>query len=99
MQRQAAVEKEQVVQYSEKRVIDGETWWWHDEPGAPVHMVIGTAGADFTVNAEDPGPDWNELTFYEWGYAVVVAQDANELTWEWMNAREGIVMDRMGISK
>lgn len=100
VQRQAAVARGEVVQHAEERVDDrGEIVWWHESPGAPVHMVVGTAGAGFTVNANVPGPDWNELTFYEWGYARVVAESSELLTWEWVNAKEGQVRDKMAISK
>ena len=31
-----------------------------------VHLVIGTAGADFTKTAVEPKPEWNEDYFYRW---------------------------------
>jgi hypothetical protein len=36
-------------------------------------MAIGTAGAMFTTNAVDSDrPVWNEVYFYEYGYAKVI---------------------------
>ena len=49
VQRQAAVYKSKVVQYSTP-VVDEEnnTVYTHVDPQATVHMVIGTGGAPFT---------------------------------------------------
>lgn len=105
VQRQSAVADRKVIQHATAKESfdptsgDSHTVWTHHNPGAPVHMVIGTAGAGFTVNAEKPGPDWNELTFYEWGYARVEVKSAHELDWTWMNAREGVIKDHMVITK
>jgi Iron/zinc purple acid phosphatase-like protein C len=68
-------------------------------PRATVHMVIGTAGAGFTENAQTPRPEWNEMFFYKWGYARVVAHNSTYLTWEWVESSSGTVFDRMAISQ
>jgi Iron/zinc purple acid phosphatase-like protein C len=68
-------------------------------PQATVHMVIGTAGAGFTENARTPRPEWNEMFFYKWGYARVVAHNSTYLTWEWVESSSGNVFDRMAISQ
>ena len=60
-------------------------------------MVVGTGGAGFTKNAESPGPDWNELFFYQWGYARVTALNSSYLNWEWVNSTTGTVIDHMMI--
>lgn len=62
-------------------------------------MVIGTAGAMFSKNAIDPPPAWNELYFYEYGYARVTAQDSSTLKWEWVNSETSQVMDTMVITQ
>lgn len=62
-------------------------------------MVIGTAGAGFTENARTPLPEWNEMFFYKWGYARVVAHNSTYLTWEWVESSTGTVFDRMAISQ
>jgi Iron/zinc purple acid phosphatase-like protein C len=64
---------------------------------ATVQMVVGTGGAGFTKTAESPGPDWNELFFYQWGYARVTALNSSYLNWEWVNSTTGIVIDHMMI--
>ena len=86
VQRQSAVLTSRVVQYAEKTTINGETVYYHDDPQATVHYVVGTGGAGFTMNAVTPAPSWNELTFYQWGYAVVTAVNESYLTWEWKDA-------------
>ncbi len=97
-QRQAAVLNSTVVQLSETRLdSSGNTVAWHENPQATVHLIVGTAGASFTKTAVNPPPAWNELYFYEWGYAVVKAENASYLSWEWANASTGVVMDRMVI--
>lgn len=60
-------------------------------------MVVGTGGASFTENAVTPGPDWNELFFYQWGYARVTALNESYLNWEWVNSTTGSVVDHMMI--
>jgi hypothetical protein len=100
VQRQSAVFNSTVVQHSVPRTdSDGKTWHVHENPQATVHMVIGTAGADFTEGTLVPAPEWNELTFYKWGYAVVQAVNATYLSWEWVEAGSGSnkVLDRMVI--
>ena len=86
VQRHAAVYNKTVVQLAVKRVEDNKTIWWHENPQATVHMVVGTGGAGFTVNAVDPKPVWNELYFYEYGYARVTALSAERMDWEWINS-------------
>ena len=62
-------------------------------------MVIGTAGAMFTKNAFEPPPEWNEMYFYEYGYARVVAVDSGRLEWYWVSSETNEIMDRMVIEK
>ena len=77
----------------------GNDYYLHEDPTATVHMVIGTGGAMFSKNAVDPPPAWNELYFYEYGYARVTAQDASTLKWEWVNSETSQVMDTMVITQ
>lgn len=100
VQRQSAVYQSKVVQRSKATIdSDGNTWYAFTDPNATVHMVIGTAGAMFTKNAIDPPPEWNELYFYEYGYARVTAVSASELRWEWINSESNEIMDRMIITQ
>ena len=95
VQRQAAVLNKTVVQYAE--MIDGIAV--HNNPQATVHMVIGTGGADFTINNVYPPPDWNELVFHEWGYARVTVSSPSMLLWQWVNNTNGEVLDTMTITQ
>ena len=95
VQRHASVYQKEVMQHSTKVVnSDGSVSHVFEDPPATVHMVVGTGGAMFTMNAvNDPQPDWNELFFYEYGYAKVTAVDAGRLEWTWMNSQTNQPMD------
>lgn len=100
VQRHSAVLNKTVIQASVPTMdAEGNTVNYHDDPQATVHMVIGTGGATFTKNAVTPGPDWNELYFYEYGYAVVTAENASYLNWKWIDSSTGEVLDRMVITQ
>lgn len=80
VQRQAAVLNKTVIQHSVEKIdAEGNTVYVHDNPQATVQMVVGTGGASFTKNAVTPAPDWNELFFYKWGYAVITAYNGSYL--------------------
>ena len=99
VQRQSAVYKKKVIQRSvEVKTEDGIVHTFRN-PGATVHMVVGTAGAGFTKNAVTPLPDWNEMFFYKWGYARLTAHNSTNLSWEWVESESGTVFDRMAISQ
>jgi hypothetical protein len=72
---------------------------WHEDPQATVHMVIGTAGASFTVTYVTPYPSWNEEVFYKFGYAVLKAVNSSYLSWEWIDNTNDQVFDRMVITQ
>lgn len=71
----------------------------HEDPQATVHMVVGTGGAQFTVNYVEPYPDWNEMVFYRYGYARVTAVNASYLDWEWVSSEDRVVYDKMVITQ
>jgi hypothetical protein len=102
VQRHSAIYNRTVVQRS-KQVYgpygSGVATAWHSDPQATVHMVIGTAGAKFTVNYVEPYPEWCEQVFYRFGYAVVETVNASYLSWEWIGALDNIVYDRMVITQ
>lgn len=50
------------------------------------------------MNDVVPYPDWNELTFYRYGYGRLESVDASTLTWQWV-ANNGSVMDRVTITQ
>lgn len=101
VQRHSAVYNRTVVQRA-KQVYgpygSGVATAMHYNPQATVHMVVGTAGAQFTVNYVEPYPDWNEAVFYRFGYAVVTAVNASYLSWDWTGV-DNVIYDRMGITQ
>ena len=100
VQRMSAVYNSEVVQAA-SMVTDaqGHTVAWHEDPQATVHMVVGTAGAKFTVNYVTPYPSWCESVFYRIGYARVSAVNSTYLNWEWVDSYDGNVYDRMVITQ
>ena len=102
VQRQSAVYNSKVIQKSIKILNDnGDIVNTFNNPQATVHMVIGTAGAGFTKNANDDDnkPEWNEMFFYKWGYTRIIAINATNLSWEWVESSSGIICDRMAINQ
>ena len=101
MQRHSAVYNKVSLQNSTKTVDkDGNVVYYYYDPPATVHLVIGTGGAFFTINAVDkPKPSWNELFFYEYGYARVKAVDATRLEYQWINSDTMEVRDQFVITK
>jgi hypothetical protein len=100
VQRHSAVLNKTVIQVAEKRTDEsGNPVYFHENPQATVHMVVGTAGAAFTVNYMTPYPVWNEMVMYEWGYARLTAVNATYLDWEWVQSSTGKVLDHMVITQ
>lgn len=100
VQRMSAVYNSKVEQAASMTLdADGNEIAWHTNPQATVHMVIGTGGAKFTVNYIDPYPEWCEKVFYQYGYAKVTAVNETYLFWEWIDASDNIVYDRMVITQ
>ena len=102
VQRQSAIINSTVVQAATDETDDeGNVIATHRNPGAPVHMVIGTGGGTFTKTAYygSERPEWNELTFYRYGYARIEAVSAEELQWQWVEGNTSIIYDRMAIYK
>lgn len=99
VQRHSAVYNRTLVQKSVPQVdpVTGITTNYQYDPQATCHWIVGTGGAAFTVNAMAPGqgqPEWNEMYFYRWGYAKVVAVNATYLTWDWIDNSNNEVVDR-----
>ena len=68
----------------------------YDRPGAVVNLVVGSAGAGFTRNAQ--GAAFSEKVFYEYGYLRVTAVNRTHLSCEFQEAQEGKgVLDRFVI--
>lgn len=100
VQRMSAVYDSVVEQAAEMRFdANGNEVAWHNDPQATVHMVIGTGGAKFTVNFVDPYPEWCEKVFYRYGYAKVAAVNSSYLQWDWIDASDNQIYDRMVITQ
>lgn len=70
----------------------------HYHPKYPVHMVVGTAGASFSVNANFSHPaDFTERVMYEYGFARVSTANETHLFWEFISSYNGSVLDTMTI--
>jgi hypothetical protein len=74
IQRHSAVYNKIVVQASEARVdpTTGLTVYWHENPQATVHMIVGTGGAAFSKNAVTPKPSWNEMVIFFLFYCKII---------------------------
>lgn len=57
------------------------------DPLAPIHMVVGTGGADFTVNARDAS--FSESVMYRFGYVRLTAENRTHLVGEFVEAAMG----------
>lgn len=101
VQRHSAVYNKTVVQASRavNDPVTGETIHLQEDPQATVHFVIGTGGAAFTINYVSPYPAWNEMVFYQYGYARVTAVNATYLDWEWVLNTSNEVLDHVVITQ
>ncbi len=63
-------------------------------PNATIHFVTGTGGAPFYKNEIYPPPEWNEKTFYRWGYTLLYAVNASYMYWEWIDGGTNEIIDR-----
>ena len=73
-------------------------------PTAPLHLVVGTAGADFTRNAV--GADFALNTMYKFGIGILTAKNATHLDLEFIDngangpdSTAGTVLDSASIVK
>lgn len=60
-------------------------------------MVVGSAGASFSVNRMPVPPAWSEFATYTYGYSRVHALNATHLYFEFVSDDTGMIADRMGI--
>ncbi len=101
-QRMTAVADNCVVEGSEARTIDGTTWNVYDTPQAPVHMLVGNAGARFSDNALPYNPVWCEDVEDFYGYNVITAVNESYLEWISYNSNEHndeAIMDRIVVTQ
>jgi hypothetical protein len=74
-----------------------DTIWVQNNPQATVHMVVGSAGASFSLNTQPVAPAWAELVLNAFGYSRIHAINASLLTFEFVASIDGSVVDRMAI--
>ena len=102
-QRQGALYNSTVVANSETiQNADGDDVALYAEPQATVQLVLGNAGANFSWNAVDPAPAWNEVTANFYGYSIVKAYNASYLTWDTVDSQTAtgdVVRDRVVITQ
>jgi hypothetical protein len=53
--------------------------------GGVMHLVIGAAGATFSINVHNPWLPMTENAFYEYGYSRMRVQGGESLVWEWLD--------------
>lgn len=70
----------------------------HCTPGAPVHIVVGTAGKN--VDTEDYFPvSWSLYHENNYGYGRLTHVNRSTLHWEWIENTSGQVKDEVWLTK
>lgn len=99
VQRQSAVYQNKVVQAASiVKDSDGNSVAFHDNPEAPVWMVIGSAGNG--PHYANKNYSWSEKYWEDtYGYAIVIAENETVLKWQFINSANNMVLDRMTITQ
>ena len=67
-------------------------------PGAPVHIVVGTAGKE--LDTEDYFPaSWSLYHERDYGYGRLTQANRSALLWEWVQNTSGKVKDQVWLTK
>ena len=67
-------------------------------PGAPVHIVVGTAGKE--LDLEDYFPvSWSLYQENDYGYGRLTQANRSALLWEWVENTSGKVKDQVWLTK
>lgn len=75
----------------------------YSKPTAPVHVVWGTGGADFTPNCAECGnkpmkkPEWSEKILYIHGFGRITALSEEILQVDYYSGDTGEIVDKMEI--
>ncbi|KAK2572788.1 putative inactive purple acid phosphatase 2 [Acropora cervicornis] len=67
-------------------------------PGAPVHIVVGTAGKDLDTEDYYPVP-WSLFHENDYGYGKLTLNSRTELQWQWVENKSGQVKDSVTLRK
>jgi hypothetical protein len=68
-------------------------------PGAPIHLVIGTGGAGFSTNVLSPQPPQFEVVQFWHGLGRITLHNSSTLEWNFINDLDGSVADSFWIVK
>lgn len=68
-------------------------------PGAPIHVVVGTGGRSLYDEFEEPRPAWSAYREASYGYSVFEITPDGELHFSFVRNSDGVVADQFWISK
>lgn len=71
----------------------------YDHPPTTVHMLVGSAGAGFTVNEVIPPPDYVEWQDYFFGYVRVSSTNNTQIRVQFVHNTDGAILDDFVINK
>ena len=69
------------------------------DPGAPIHVVVGTAGRSIYDEFDEPQPAWSAYREAAYGYTVFEVTVQGELHFSFVRNSDGAVADQFWISK
>ncbi|HIM32904.1 MAG TPA: hypothetical protein EYI97_00255, partial [Candidatus Poseidoniales archaeon] len=68
-------------------------------PGAPIHVVVGTGGRSLYDEFDEPQPAWSAYREASYGYSVFEVTPQGELHFSFIRNSDGTVADQFWISK
>ncbi len=71
----------------------------YDHPPTTVHMLVGSAGAGFTINEVIPPPEYVEWQEYYFGYVRVSSTNATQIRVQFVHNTDGKILDDFVIAK
>lgn len=72
----------------------------YENPGAPVHIISGSAGCQEYIDGFIPSPaKWSAFRHSDYGYGHLTILNKTNIYWEQMSANSGKVVDRMSLVK
>jgi len=81
-------------------VFNGSTEYPYTNPGAPIHLVSGSAGCDEDLDTfNGPLGSWSAVRISEYGYAHLTAYNASHLHWEQLDGTSYEVYDEIWVIK
>lgn len=69
------------------------------QPAAPVHVLIGAAGAELSCCHNATTPEYTELTVSAHGHGRLIAHNSSALQWQFISADNGTVLDEAWVLK